>query len=258
MKTRNFILLVLFVLLNVQVNAQTLLTRNGKLTSTTAEAVSINGAIGAASGIGRDGKILTAVTPVSEVTNPTTGAIWLDRNLGASQVAASSTDADAYGDLYQWGRSADGHQIRTSETTSTNATSSAPTTGTDWYGKFITEGSSPYDWRSTQNNNLWYGVSGTNNPCPSGFRLPTEAEWTAERTSWSTNNAAGALASPLKLPMADFRRRSGSLGGESHSGNYWSSTVEDANSLLLYFYSYSADVDSDYRAGGASVRCLKD
>ncbi|SMN17648.1 hypothetical protein CRYPA_1272 [uncultured Candidatus Thioglobus sp.] len=29
--------------------------------------------------------------------------MWLDRNLGATQVAASSTDSAAYGDLYQWG-----------------------------------------------------------------------------------------------------------------------------------------------------------
>jgi hypothetical protein len=37
----------------------------------------------------------------------------MDRNLGASQVATSSTDPASYGDLYQWGRPADGHQIRT-------------------------------------------------------------------------------------------------------------------------------------------------
>jgi hypothetical protein len=41
----------------------------------------------------------------------------MDRNLGASQVATSSTDPASYGDLYQWGRPADGHQIRTSAIT---------------------------------------------------------------------------------------------------------------------------------------------
>jgi hypothetical protein len=49
-------------------------------------------------------------TIVNDVTNPTTGKTWMDRNLGASQVANSSTDAASYGDLYQWGRRADGHQ----------------------------------------------------------------------------------------------------------------------------------------------------
>lgn len=33
-----------------------------------------------------------------------TGRVWMDRNLGASSVATSSNDAEAYGDLYQWGR----------------------------------------------------------------------------------------------------------------------------------------------------------
>ena len=65
--------------------------------------------------------------PPPNVTNPTTGDILIDRNLGASQVATSSTDADAYGDLYQWGRGTDGHQIRTSGTTSTLSSTD------DWY-----------------------------------------------------------------------------------------------------------------------------
>ena len=50
----------------------------------------------------------------------------MDRNLGASQVATSVTDEFAYGDLYQWGRHADGHQARTSSTTSVLATNNAP------------------------------------------------------------------------------------------------------------------------------------
>src|SRR6056297_790033 len=121
----------------------------------------------------------------TDVYNPTTGKIWMDRNLGASQVATSSTDAAAYGDLYQWGRAADGHESRTSGTTAALATSDTP-----GHGDFITSNSSPYDWRNPQNDNLWQGVSGTNNPCPSGYRLPTEAEWEEEVTSWGSYNAA--------------------------------------------------------------------
>jgi hypothetical protein len=56
----------------------------------------------------------------SQVTS-STGQVWMDRNLGASQVATSSTDPASYGDLYQWGRPADGHQKRKSATTATLA-----------------------------------------------------------------------------------------------------------------------------------------
>jgi len=193
-----------------------------------------------------------ASTP--NVTNPTTGEIWMDRNLGASQVATSSTDALAYGDLYQWGRAADGHESRTSGTTSTLATSDTP-----GHGNFITTSSSPYDWRNPPNDNLWQGVSGTNNPCPSGYRLPTEAEWEAERSSWSSNSSAGAIASPLKLPVAGNRGRSdGSLGSVGSYGYYWSSTVSGTYARRLFFYSSDADMSSSHRANGGSVRCLKD
>jgi len=188
------------------------------------------------------------------VTNPTTGVIWMDRNLGASQVATSSTDAASYGDLYQWGRGTDGHQIRTSGTTTTLSTADTPVDG-----NFIINNSSPYDWRSPQNDNLWQGVSGTNNPCPSGYRLPTEAEWETERTSWSSNNAAGAFASPLKLPVAGYRGSSiGSLGNVGSGGTYWSSTVSGTGARYLYFDSSSAYMYSGSRAFGISVRCIKD
>lgn len=188
------------------------------------------------------------------VINPTTGETWMDRNLGATQVATSSTDADAYGDLYQWGRSADGHESRTSGITATLATSDAP-----GHSDFIKNGSNSYDWRNPQNDNLWQGVSGTNNPCPRGYRLPTEAEWDAERTSWSSNNAAGAFASPLKLPVAGSRSFSnGSISNEGSTGGYWSSSVLGGFARFLDFGSSNASMISGSRAYGFSIRCLKE
>lgn len=47
------------------------------------------------------------------VISPYTGKTWMDRNLGATQVATSSTDAASFGDLYQWGRANDGGALRT-------------------------------------------------------------------------------------------------------------------------------------------------
>ncbi len=183
-----------------------------------------------------------------------TGRIWMDRNLGASQVATSSTDEAAYGDLYQWGRAADGHESRTSSTSTTLATSDTP-----GHGDFITSNSTPYDWRSPQNFDLWQGVSGTNNPCPSGYRIPTEAEWVAEAATWSSPDAAGAFASPLKLPMAGCRpSSSASLSNVGSQGSYWSSTVNGSYARYLYFYSLSHSMIIGGGANGMSVRCIKE
>jgi uncharacterized protein (TIGR02145 family) len=195
------------------------------------------------------------VTIVNDVTNPTTGKTWMDRNLGASQVATSSTDQNAYGDLYQWGRRADGHQCRTSPTTATLSSVDQPA-----HGNFILSPNAPYDWRSPQNSNLWQGMNGVNNPCPSGYRVPTETELDNERLSWSTNNSNGAFASLLKWTLAGYRwGNSGSLGGVGTFGSCSSSTINGNNSRGLNFdLSNIAGMDNDNRAGGIPLRCIKE
>lgn len=190
-------------------------------------------------------------TAIVNVTNPTTGRVWMDRNLGAARAATASNDEQAYGDLYQWGRLADGHQCRNSATTGTQSSSDVP-----GHNKFIID---YWDWRSPKNNNLWQGVNGINNPCPTGYRLPTYAELEAERQSWSANNAAGAFASPLRLPVAGYRDLdNGSLFYVGSNGYCWSSSVGGSNAISLNFNSGSAGMYGGNRADGQSVRCLKD
>jgi hypothetical protein len=192
-------------------------------------------------------------TAVIDVTNPATGKIWMDRNLGASQAATGSTDANAYGDLYQWGRRSDGHQCRNAATTNTLSSTDQPS-----HGNFILSNNSPYDWRSPQNGNLWQGANGVNNPCPSGYRLPTEAELDAERLSWSQNGSFGALASPLKWPVAGGRdNSSGTLYDVGTAGRYWGSTIIGTFSRFLFFFGNNAYVDYNQRANGYSIRCIK-
>jgi uncharacterized protein (TIGR02145 family) len=198
-------------------------------------------------------------TLLVDVTNPATGKIWMDRNLGATQVAISSTDANAYGDLYQWGRGSDGHQCRNSQSISASTPMNTNLSSTDQpgHGYFIITGSYTSDWREPQNNNLWQGVNGINNPCPSGYRIPTDAELDAERLSWSSNDINAAFASPLKFTVAGYRIRSSGTVISNGNGAYWSSSISswyarflqiDANSTLVNFY----------RANGHSVRCIKE
>ena len=227
----------------------TLTTSGGSCGTTTAtKTITVNAASGC-------GTVTFTYNGASVTYGTVTGAnskCWLDRNLGATQVATSSTDANAYGHLFQWGRGADGHQIRTSGQTTGQSTSTTP-------GSSFIIGSD--NWYSGTNPDLlWQGVSGTNNPCPSGYRLPTEAEWEAERTSWvANNNATGAITSPLKLPVSGHRNFSaGLLVNDGVNGDYWSSTVSGTSSRGLYFNSSNASMNTDFRASGLAVRCLKD
>ena len=193
---------------------------------------------------------------IPTVYNPITGRTWMDRNLGANSVAKSSTDVDGYGDLYQWGRGNDGHQLRTSSNTTNLSLIDQP-----GHSDFIVSPNSPRDWRNPQNDNLWQGVNGVNNPCPTGFRIPTSAEWEAELLSWSSDYAAGAFASPLKLTMAGYRRGStGELLSVGSFGTYYSSTVDGGvMSGSLQFGEGLATANwSINRAVAFSCRCIKD
>ena len=196
-----------------------------------------------------------------EVTSGT-GKTWMDRNLGATQVATSSTDADSYGDLYQWGRNTDGHQIRGSSIVG------GPVGSGSEGANFITGGA---DWLSSspQDDTRWNGsAKGTHDPCPSGFRVPTETELEAERNNggtgfWGTDreqdNAAGAFASVLKLPLAGYRYTSnGTLSDVGSGGDYWSSTVSGTLALDLYINITNASMFPNNRANGVSVRCIKE
>lgn len=188
------------------------------------------------------------------------GICWLDRNLGAEPMpfvpaedATGNMDERLFGDLFQWGRLDDGHQDRLSNTTATLSSTDIP-----GHDDFITAGSSPWDWRSPQNNNLWQGETGINNPCPPGWRLPTDVELNTERQSWSSNKSSGAYESTLKWSTGGYRDDNGTLINVDGDGAVWSSSITDIYSRILFFYGTYADISSSYRAYGLSVRCVKD
>jgi uncharacterized protein (TIGR02145 family) len=135
----------------------------------------------------------------------TTGGGWLTfmcHNLGASEnksiaeqlsylqtqgISATSTDSTVYGSLYQWGRLADGHQLRNNQqVTQTLATDVIP-----GHSQLISFREKPYDWITSQDTaaiqypERW-GDNGTDNtmnpktasdPCPEGWRVPSMMQW---------------------------------------------------------------------------------
>jgi uncharacterized protein (TIGR02145 family) len=199
------------------------------------------------------------------VTNPTTGETWLDKNLGAEQVATAIDDHLAYGALFQWGRLIDGHECiswtsSSSGTPDNGTTSTLSTTDDPGHNLFITNSVSPFDWRSPSNDNLWQGAGGTNNPCPDGYRVPTKTEWENEKNSWS----GSAFDSHLKLVVAGLRNKlDGGLLVTGWAGYYWSSSSDSpfpsqSYDLAIYEDGSPPFIYSDPRSAGFSVRCIKD
>jgi hypothetical protein len=193
--------------------------------------------------------------------------IWLDRNLGAYRVAQSLTDYRAYGSLFQWGRPADGHEKMTWSGTNSGlkvhgSTTTISTTDVPGHNLTITSTNPTYyDWHVPQNNNLWQGKNGINNPCPAGYRLPTSAEFSEESGNWASLNSAGAASSPCRFPVAgDYNGVSFTPELMGEEGHFWTSTIAPGNILSVAFKvtSTAAVTENRGRVMNFSVRCIKD
>lgn len=217
------------------------------------------------------------------IVSPTTGKKWLDRNLGAKRAATAKDDYQAYGDLFQWGRPADGHQLinwtasnagaPVNGTTTTLSTTDVPGHSNLIIAPVVT----PYtmDWRSDNNINRW--ATNSQGPCPAGWHVPTKEEWKVEFSNQiGGTSASGGIMdvltgySMLKLTTAGRREgwanngSPGSITGLDGRGFYWCSSnwsqPSPFSSLGNSFCLQDAGGDSfgdETKSMAFSVRCIK-
>ncbi|MCB4747975.1 MAG: pre-peptidase C-terminal domain-containing protein, partial [Sulfurovum sp.] len=195
-----------------------------------------------------------------------TGRIWLDRNLGASQVATSPSDEASYGDYFQWGRPADGHQRFDSPNIgSVQANTISPSSN----NRFITIDTNTADWvrsgvddNGTRREAFLQKTDGTG-ICPQGYRVPTVAEWRAELDASSQDMSN----STLKLPLAGFRDgRTGKVNRTTSSTNnpnavgYYLASDSSSQKLVKFLFldqNRRGKIETKGRAYGYSVRCIE-
>ncbi|MEN5132961.1 FISUMP domain-containing protein [Elizabethkingia anophelis] len=124
-------------------------------------------------------------------------------------------------------------------------------------------------------NGSWSDTSKTqNDPCPSGYRVPTIAQWGAllennpniERigTFDDDNNYTTAIyfrnennIRTLMLPIAGWRfAASGHLIDRGKIGYYWSSTEKDDMAVFAMLEKDNVSLKIFNRSSGNSVRCI--
>jgi hypothetical protein len=98
---------------------------------------------------------------------------------GTLKPAGQMSLTPCYGDLYQWGRAKDGHESRTSGTTTTRASSITTPASND----FILNNSGDWVSGTTVSNSKLTAVwrdGGVNDICPAGFSVPNTDELKAD------------------------------------------------------------------------------
>jgi uncharacterized protein (TIGR02145 family) len=124
-----------------------------------------------------------------------------------------------------------------------------------------------------------YAVADTHNIAPTGWHVPSDAEWQelidslggdataggklkeAGPSHWNDPNTGATNESGFLALPGGYRNAAGSFAGIGDNAYFWSSTAHTA-SLVWYRYlsntSAAITRPNTYRANGFSVRCVKD
>lgn len=189
--------------------------------------------------------------------------VFLDRNLGAGSIDLATSDS--WGDLYQWGRPTDGHEKRLSQT----IPQKAETVTSVHHGMFILDDIRSNNWVEHSTGSVWQTDNPVNNPCPCGYRIPTQAEWQAvlalgykvyeKQTGYYVLSLANGI---LELPAAGLRNaHNGYILHSGTRGYYWAQdAITEGTSGTMDFNSEDRLGNISlygYRAFGRSIRCVR-
>ena len=168
-------------------------------------------------------------------------------------------------------------------------------------GDSIPTGLSNSDWQNTTsgayaiynndpvNDGLYgklynhYAVTDSRGLCPTGWHVPSDAEWTILENhfggssvaggalkstamqptpgGWNAPNAGATNSSGFTAPPGGFRNSNGGFYSMSDLGYWWSSSVSSASGAWyrsLYYNVSNINRASTNRAVGFSVRCCRD
>jgi hypothetical protein len=161
---------------------------------------------------------------------------WITSNLGADHQATAKNDATepSAGWYWQFNRK-QGYKH----------TGTVRTPNTPWISLIDED----YDWQAS------------NDPCAlelgSGWRIPTNTEWTNVDAAGNWTDWNGPWNSDLKMHAAGSLGSGGALSGRGSFGHYWSSTQASATyGYRLLFYNSSSSTDQYDKDRGFSLRCL--
>jgi len=211
----------------------------------------------------------------------TTTTVWASVNCG---YVAKTGDSGAalgypYGKLYQWGRK-DGQGYDSSDATYPSGDNIVHgpinyiPTSSEAEKFYIAEGNW-YNGTSPAPDDLWGSSKTEYDPCPEGWRVPTNSELEAlmaNKSSWTTKDGQNGFyfsgstaysesAPSVFLPAVGFLNyQDGIAKSRGVAGLYWSSSVHNNPSGTAWTWSFSSDQViriAYYRTWGFSVRCVK-